>query len=308
MTAESQGTTEIVPKSWQPEEVQVMNQALGTIEAKVFDFRRYVETHEVKDAESCREMKEKLVAVKALKKDAEVAAHPLKALIKKASEYVQTHFLVANNAAEVVIGMATGKIEPWEKAEERRTALEKKQKQDDLNKQREQEAEAQRKKDADAAADRKKARITEIRQLLKDKVITKRQSEKMLRLAGADEEADLAAAAADAEEHVATTPEVTVESNKPRVSGTVSRKNYSAKCLDRRVFLAAFLPRWADKKTTETIAVTRADGKIERIPIDWLDYIDVSDQALSKTAREVKDVEAMERTFPGIKAEESRSY
>jgi hypothetical protein len=299
---------EIVPAPWQPDELAVMDGKLGTIEAQVFDLRRYVETHQVKDADSCREMKEKLVQLKALKKDAEVAAHPLKSLIKKASDYVQNHFLKASNAAETTIGMATGKIEPWEKAEERRTALEKKQAQDALDKQREEEAAAQRQKDAAEATNRKKARVAEINQMLKEKQITKRQSAKLLREAGAREEADLAMADADAEEHVAATPTVEVESKKPKVSGIIGRKNYSAKCLDRRLFVKQFVKNLIAGTVQQTVSVTREDDRVELFDIDWWDYINVSDEALSKTAREMKSVEDMELTFPGIKAEEKRSY
>jgi hypothetical protein len=299
---------ELVPAPWQPDELVKMNGELGTLEAQVFDLRRYVETHEVKDVDSCREMKEKIVQLKALKKDAEVAVHPLKALIKKASEYVQTNFLKASNAAEAAIGMAAGKVGPWEQAEERRKALEKRQEQDALDKKRVEEAEAQRKKDAEAASNRKKAKIAEIQAMRKDKQITKRQEAKMLRLAGAQEEADLALAEADAEEHVASTPTVEVESKSPKVSGIIGRKNYSATCLDRKLFMREFFKRIMGKQLQQTLSVTREDGKVEEFTIDWWDYIDVNDAALSKTAREVKSVEAMEQFFPGIKAEEKRSY
>ena len=308
MTNEQGTSTELVPKAWQPDELTLMTGTLADIEASVLDYRRYMETHEVTDKDSCAEMKEKIVSLKGLQKDAEVAAHPVKSVIKKCSDWVQTKFNKASNAAEAAIGIGNGKVGTWEQAEERRTALEKKQEQERVNKQRIAEAEAQKKKDAEAAAERKKTEIEFAKRQLKDKQITKREYEKLLRVAGAQEEADLALAEADAEEHVATTPEVKVESKKTHVAGSIGRKNYSAKCLDRRVFVLEFLKRLQSGGTSEILHIERADGKADEIEIDWWDYISVSDEALGKTAREVKNVEVMEATFPGIKAEEKRTY
>ena len=253
-------------------------------------------------------MKEKIVGLKGLRKDADVAAHPIKSLIKKCAEYVQTKYLKAYNAAEATIGTANKKVGDWEAAEERRTQLEKRQEQERQDKKRAEEAAAQRVADAKVAADRKKARIAELNQMRKEKKITAREHAKLLREAGAQEESDLARAEADAEEHVATTPVVQVVANKPKVAGTIARKNYSAKCLDRRIFVAQFMERVRTKKTEELIRVTREDGKVEEVVVDWWDYISVSDEALSKTAREVKSNDVMEATFLGVKAEEKRTY
>ena len=69
------------------------------------------------------------------------------------------------------------------------------------------------------AAEAKDRRIKEIRQMLKDKEITKREAEKLLRQAGATEEAALAKAAADAEEVRANPVKETVLPNKTTVAG-----------------------------------------------------------------------------------------
>jgi hypothetical protein len=305
MTTES--GTELVPRSWQSDELTVMTSGLADIEARAGDLRRYVETHEVTNAFECAEMKQKSVELRGLQKDAEVIAHPIKSVINKAKDWVQAKFNKASNAAEIAKGIADGKIGAWEQAEERRTALEQRQAQERLDRQRAEEAKIQLNKDALTAAEKKKTRIAEINQLLKTKEITKRESVMLLRAAGAQEQADLAAAEADAEEHIATTPTAKVESLKPHVPGSISRKNYSAKCLDRRKFVVQFMRHLMAKQTTQTVSVTRPDGKIEQFTIDWWDYINVSDDALSKTARELKSVEAMEKIFPGVKAEEKRS-
>jgi hypothetical protein len=129
--------------------------------------------------------------------------------------------------AEAIDQAASQKAEGW-KAEERRKAQ---VEQDRINREAQRVAAAKAEEDRieaeRIAKEQRKEKVDEIRADLRAGLIRKRQAEKLLKLAGADEEAALAAASAAADEaKAAPAPQVTVAPNVPKVAGIKARVNF----------------------------------------------------------------------------------
>jgi hypothetical protein len=137
--------------------------------------------------------------------------------------------------AEAIDQAASQKAEGW-KAEERRKAQ---VEQERINREAQRVAAAKAEEDRieaeRIAKEQRKEKVAEIRADLKAGLIGKRQAEKLLKLAGADEEAALAAASAAADEaKAAPAPQVTVAPNVPKVAGIKARVNWKFKITDER--------------------------------------------------------------------------
>ena len=136
------------------------------------------------------------------------------------------------------------------------------------------------------AAGTKRAKVVEIREDLRLGKIGKREAEKRLKAAGADEEAAKCAAAAAADEAKAKpTPAVKVESNIPKVAGIKGRTNWQATSIDEEVLVAAFL---------------KEPGRLRP-------YIQANEKAIGELVRSVKDKARAEALIPGIVVESEES-
>jgi chromosome segregation ATPase len=83
------------------------------------------------------------------------------------------------------------------------------------------------------ATEKRQAAVAEIRGKLSRKEITKREAERLLRMAGANEEADKAAAAAQAEEKKnAPAPKIEVKADIPKVAGAPRGRSYKFQITD----------------------------------------------------------------------------
>lgn len=172
---------------------------------------------------------------------------PFRILTNKIKDFIMVRQRRVTNAAEEIRGILTAemgayttKVERDRKAEEEREREKKR-----LALQR--EAEEKRVADEAAATENRKKRVAEIRADLRDGKITKRESEKRLREAGANEEADKAKAAADADEATAKAAEVAaktkVKSEVPKVAGVVQRMNRKFKVVNaQQVKLKYLIP------------------------------------------------------------------
>lgn len=190
---------------------------------------------------------------------------------------------------EIIVAVEL-KAEQWA-AEERRQA---KIEQDRINEEavRNQRAQAERDRIAaenKAAADRRE-RVAFIRDDLKNKVITKKQAEKLLREAGAIEEAGKLAASMAAETAKAAPVEtVTVKAAIPTVSGIKKRVNYYAKCMSFATLFKALVEAPGDRQ-------------------DFLcRFVKVDEVALNIFARETKDSKTVQELVPGVRAWEEDS-
>jgi hypothetical protein len=180
------------------------------------------------------------------------------------------------------------KIKTYEREERERTQRE----QDAINAENarlKREADEQERKDKEAAAKiEREAKVKEIRALLKAGKIGKRESARLLKEAGAHEEAALAQAAADAETAKATPPPpVTLKPDIPAVAGVPSRVNYKAEVLRPELLINAYVDAVHLKNTERAVYLRQ--------------FIMVNAQKLGEEARTVKNSKHLASQIPGVR-------
>lgn len=221
-----------------------------------------------------------IAAIKKLDNDGEDTMAPYSKIVNRVKEFIQTRKKRVENRVTEIKGILTPKMAEWDRAEERAAAAERdrvaREKQAALDR----EAELKRKEDETAAIELRKKRVAEIRADLKSGKITKRQSEKLLREAGAMEEALKVKAAADEEDakkeavHVAETVEV--KPNVPTVQGNVRRVNWKFRI-----------------KNPQHVKIG---------------YLCPDEIKIGARVRELKDAKLAEAEIGGIEVYEDRSY
>lgn len=145
-------------------------------------------------------------------------------------------------------------------------------------------AEAERKQREQEATEKREARVKEIRAALKAGDIGKREAARMLKEAGAFEEAEKAQAAADAEAAKnAPPPAVTVKPNIPSVAGVPSRRNWKFR----------FAPNG------QNILMDAFRDKMELRP-----FVQPNEQEIGRMVRDTKDKKLAEARCPGIEVYE----
>jgi hypothetical protein len=199
------------------------NLALAKLEDQedhLADLKDAVRKLNVVDRASFDKADELLKMIKAESSLAEDTMDPFRTVLNRAKDFVLQRQRRVTNAAEEIRGLLNSKMVEYSQKVERERKAEEERQQKLKQAEIEREAERKRQADAEAAEDLKKRRIAEIREDLRAGKITKRQSEKLLREAGAQEEADKAKAAADAEDLKNKAPEIaqktTVKSEVPR--------------------------------------------------------------------------------------------
>jgi hypothetical protein len=189
-------------------------------------------------------------------------------------------------AAEAVVEIAEKKAEAYRVEEKRLAEAEQRRINEENQREQKRKAEEQKRADEKAAADKKRAAVAEIRELLQRGKIGKREAEKRLRAAGAEEEAAKCAAAAAADEaKAAPAPAVKVEANIPKVAGIKGRTNWRATSIDEHVLVAAFL---------------KEPGRLRP-------YIQANEKTIGEFVRSVKDKAKAEAAIPGIVVESEES-
>lgn len=234
---------------------------------------------------------------KSIVKLSEAAMTPYDELIKKVKTFVQTQKnIVANHGAQM-----SGIIEPamveWDEREKAAAAAEEKRLQAEKEAQLKRDNEEKARKDAAAAAERKKERIVQIREDLRAGKITKRQSEKFLREAGATEEAEKARIAADKEdadkEAKDKAAKLKVKPNTGPTAGLVRRTNYTAECIDENLLL--------HRVVGEYISNGSKFGPLR-------EFVMANNQKIGAKAREIEDDKKMEELYPFVKASHTKTF
>jgi hypothetical protein len=301
---------EIIPAGRMPqfrEDLATMNKFYGDLQP-IFDEASKLQAMPVWSKANRTRAGELVTEYKRICKDAEATIDRYKDIVNRfKEEYILgPERRVADRATEIK-NILTPKMGEWDRREAEEAAAERKRiadaKQAELNRQ----AELKRQADEEEAKKLRQERVAQIRADLKAKKITKRQAEKLLREAGALEEAAKAKAAADQEDALAqaktVADSVKVESQVPNVKGNVKRVNYSAECTNRVGFIEAFA-----KTKPNSEAWTRL-----------LAMVEVSDQLLSGEARaRIKTspedtkhdltIAEFEKLYPFVKVKENRSY
>jgi hypothetical protein len=203
------------------------------LDLRLATIKKTVDSIEVTDRDSYARLLEARLLVKSYKT---AVGHELDPGIDKAQELLD---LLKNqkakfiDPADVIYKDATERAKIWLVEDERLRSAE----QDRFNEAAEREKNRKAEEDRIARENEAKVQravtIAEIRGKLQRKEITKRQAEKLLRMAGAEHEANLTAAAAAAEEaKAAPAPKVEVKSDIPAIAGTRRSRVYKFEVVD----------------------------------------------------------------------------
>lgn len=288
--------TEIIPSSELPRFAEAVVYVEG-LAVQLEEIRHRVANIKVRDREEFRTAGELVAELKKIDKQCEQSLQPYKDILKEVSDYIKKKGNAVYDEVEQLRKLMNTSMGDFTRKEEADRKAEEAREQAALQLKLQQEAEAKRIADQKAAAERRAIRVKEIRAQFGRGEITKRQSEKLLREAGATEEADKAAASAAADEAkvqaAEKAKELVVESNVPNVAGVQKRTNFHAACSDRKKFLQLMADDF--KKT----------GQFGPL---WA-FVVVSDELLNAEAIRTKDHEIMRQLAPGaIRAWDDKTF
>lgn len=264
-----------------------------------------------------------------------------KDILKTAEDTIEPHKRVVNDfKKEYITGpenavsdkvdelkkILSPRMGEFDRAEQKAAEEEKQRVARELRQKEEREAELKRQADEEQAKHLRQKRVSEIRADLKagkfgnpKTVKAKREAEKLLREAGAVEEAALTKAASDeqeAKERAAQAPaRVRVAPVETKVAGNVRRINYSAECTDVLAFLRAYLSLTKDevrRRYLEDVLLRALKWTADK------DNIAIN-KALSEAARDTIKTgpddkkheltpEQFEKRYPFVQVKEERSF
>jgi len=233
-----------------------------------------------------------LLAVKNYEKDVHSKLDTFVEIPRRAYEAARQERQKYLNQAEEVRTLVSGPMNEFKRRKREADEADQKRINDERARRHAKDAEEQRIEAERVAKETLERRVAAIRDMLKRKEIGKREAAKLLKEAGALEEAAKAQAAADEETaKSAPPPEVKVLPSTPKVAGLRGRVNYYADVVDAEKLLVC----WASCPVgSERRAYLRQ-------------FICLDEQALNAEARKVKNSRKLEAMIPGIKAREEDS-
>lgn len=305
---------EIIP----PSQLPTLREDLATLtkyEGELAAIKQQCRDLTVNDEQSRRTAGELNARWKSIVKDAENLMAPHKKLINdfKKDYMLEPENRVSNRGQEIQM-IIQPKMSDYDRAEEIRTAAEKKRLQDIADAENKRLADEKLAADKAAADKLKKEKVADAKRRLASKEIGKREYARLLREAGEESEATMAQSEAEAEEIAKNPPKVKVKSTVPKVAGNVRRVNYSASCSDESAFLwkfveAAYRSKFGKDKNREDYELAKR----------LREMISVSNQKLSDEARsKIKTHDEDDRhpltpaefkaLYPFVELHEERTY
>jgi trichohyalin len=267
---EKREPTEIIPTLEMPD----FSTAVVKVESyqvRVRELEAEIRALKIVDGPTRTRAGELVTELKGLENKTEVDLKPFKAQVKTVSDYINKK---GNAVYDLSEDLRKNTLNPmmgaWDELEEKRAQAERDRVAREKEELLKREAEVQRQKDLAAAKERKQKRVAEIRADLQAKRITLRESEKLLREAGANEEADKAAAAAKEQEGKKAAAEaaakVEVAPNVPSIQGNVRRKNPKFKVVNaQKVKLKYLKPDEVEIGKVVRGATYESDEDVKRI-------------------------------------------
>ena len=226
---------ELIPSLELPDFSKAVS-TLEAVEQELVPISQAARSLKIDSASDFARAGEMIAALKAFDKGSEATMAPYKAKVKLVSDFIRTRLLRVANKVEETKGILTPKMAEWTRKEQAAAKAEQDRLQAIETARLKREAQEKQQKDEEAAAIIRKAEVANIRADLKSGKITKRQAEKLLKLAGAIEEAAKVNAACEAEEATAnaakTASQLKVAANVPTVAGVVKRVNYKFHVID----------------------------------------------------------------------------
>lgn len=219
------------------------------LESKFTALKAIVDNTKIIDAGTYTKMAETKVALANYLKAVGFEFDPGIAKAKELLDHLKTQKAKFIDPAEAALESVKKALKAYIDEEERKTREENERRAAQERRDRELQAEQQKIADEKEAAERRREKVADIRGQLTRKEITKKEAERLLRLAGAIEEADKTAAAIKAEETKAApapaAAKTTVKPDLPKVAGAPRGRNYKFEITD-----AAKVPlEWCEPDT-----------------------------------------------------------
>lgn len=258
--------------------------------AKLAPYRKTAEALVITNMEECQQAKFDQVAIRGIKNAAATNLDPFWDVVKRAYDALSRIYKTHESQADAVDKIYKDKVRAYEVEEKRRA--------DELtrqeNERREREAKAkaeQERRDREREAKEKRdARVKEIKAMEKKGEIGKREAAKLMREAGALEEAAIEQAAADADAKIQAVKDnpVEVKPNTIAVAGVPSTVHYKAEVKDPVALLFSYVATFA-----------KPPDLVRRAYLQQFITIDV--QRLGLEARTVKDSKKLAAQIPGVR-------
>lgn len=228
-------TGEIIPSAEMPK-VQEAIVKVEDLQTKIYELEQEIEVLVIDGPVARRRAGEIVTELKQTVKDCDAAIDPYNNILKRVRDFLKKKTDPVYDESDRLRKLLNPRMAEWDEREARATRAEQERVQKEAQAKLERETEEERRRDEAAAIERRKETVAQIRKDYADGLITKRESEKRLRAAGATEEADKAAASAKADEDkaaaAAAAKKITVAPNIPNVAGNVRRKNRKFKIVN----------------------------------------------------------------------------
>lgn len=241
----------------------------------------------VTDESTYQKAGELLLQVRGIGKSGALKINPFLDIANRVANFLRNARSRHEDEAKAVADVISGKMADQKRREREAAEAETRRMNEEARIRNEQEAEARRKADREHAEQAKKERVKEINRALRAGEITKKSAAKLLREAGAMEEAAKEQAEADAEETKAAPPVVKVESSIKPIAGTRARIQYEAKIENPDMLFAAY------------VAATNAKDKARAAYLRR--FLMVDESALGLEARTVKNSAKLNAEIPGVR-------
>jgi hypothetical protein len=214
--------------------------ALDALQRKLQGLKDRADSLVVSDQAGCIAAKNLKLDIQAYMKAVKFETGPEIEIKKGELRQLQEQEKMLLAPAEAMLETSESKRKTWENEERRKAEEEQRRINEENQRQQRIKADEERRLAEHIATENRKSRVNEIRGQLKRGEIGKREAERLLKAAGADEEAAKAGAAAQAEETAAAAPVVQVKPNIPAVQGTVSRQNWKFRITNAQLIPLAF--------------------------------------------------------------------
>ena len=253
--------------------------ALDALQKKLQGLKDRADSLVVADQNGCIAAKNLKLDIQAYMKAVKFETGPDIESAKEELRRLQAQEKMLLAPAEAMLEVSESKRKTWENEERRKAEEEQRRINEENQRQQRIKADAERREGERIAKENREKRVIEIRRMFKRGEIGKREAERLLKAAGADEEAAKAGAAAQAEETAATAPVVQVKPNIPTVAGTVSRQNWKWR----------FRPN-GEQHVVQAVIAGKTDAK----------YAMPNHVEIGRFVRDAKDKATVEAAIPGI--------
>ena len=200
--------------------------ALDALQKKLQGLKDRADSLVVADQSGCIAAKNLKLDIQAYMKAVKFETGPEIEIKKGELRQIQEQEKMLLAPAEAMLETSESKRKTWENEERRKAEEEQRRINEENARQARIKADNDKREAEKLAKETREKRVNEIRGMLRRGEIGKREAERLLKAAGADEEAAKAGVAAQAEETAAAAPVVQVKPNIPAVQGTVSRQNW----------------------------------------------------------------------------------